>query len=175
MPFRESSPPPPPSELVHPVLLRTFLSAHEAEFAAAKLEADGIASRVEGGATAGVHPWLASAMGGVRLVVDAADEDRAREVLDALAPQDVEDPDDPRAKDTEAADAEARRALTAGTFGFIIPPFVLLHLYSLMLLSRLDRSALSEVGRRRAKLALGVDLAGVAVGAWMIASMVTGE
>ncbi|MEZ4407348.1 MAG: DUF2007 domain-containing protein [Polyangiales bacterium] len=174
MPFRESSPPPPPSELVNPVLLRTFLSAHEAEFAAAKLEADGIASRVEGGATAGVHPWLASAMGGVRLVVDAADEDRAREVLDALAPKD-DDEQDALAKSTEAADAEARRALTAGTFGFIVPPFVLLHLYSLMLLWGLDRSALSEVGRRRAKLALGVDLAGVAVGAWMIASMVTGE
>lgn len=173
MPFRESSPPPPPSELVNPVLLRSFLSAHEAEFAAAKLEADGIVSRVDGGATAGVHPWLASAMGGVRLVVDAADEDRAREVLDALAPQD--DDEDPLAKDAEAADAEARRALTAGTFGFIVPPFVLLHLYSLMLLWGLDRSALSEVGRRRAKLALGVDLAGVAVGAWMIAAMVTRE
>lgn len=157
------------------MLLRTFLSAHEAEFAAAKLEADGIASRVDGGATAGVHPWLASAMGGVRLVVDAADEARAREVLDALAAEAEAEDDDPRVNDTEAADAEARRALTAGTFGFIVPPFVLLHLYSLSLLWGLDRSALSEAGRRRAKLALGVDLAGVAAGAWMIVAMVTAE
>jgi hypothetical protein len=54
------------------------------------------------------------------------------------------------------ADAGARRAFNAAVIGFGMFPGIL-HLYSLALAFKLDRSVLSDVGRRKRTWALAID------------------
>lgn len=150
------------------MVVRTFSSVHEAEFASAQLEADGIASRVEDGGVAGVHPWLAPALGGVRLVVDATDGTRASEVLAALDALEQHAPESSVERASRLADGSARRAMTAALLGGAFLP-VAMHFYSLLILSKIDRASLTEKGRRHAKIALGVDGVVIAVVAWLTA------
>ncbi len=169
MPFRVSHPPRAEGELKNPVVLRTFLALHEAEIARAQLEANEIASRVEDSATAGVHPLLGSALGGVRLMVSFEDEGRAREVLDAIA-SDVAAAEAARSDDerrTDEADAAARRAMAAAGLGLLLLP-VVAQLYSLYLLLGIDRARLSDAGRRRARVALAVDVVVLATAVWAL-------
>jgi hypothetical protein len=65
------------------VVLRTFLNAIEAGFAQSVLEAAGIEAYVRADDCGGVDPALD--MGGVALIVKAADRDEALRVLDTAA------------------------------------------------------------------------------------------
>jgi hypothetical protein len=63
------------------VAVRTYPSEVEAELAASWLSAEGVDSAVLADDAGGVLPSL-HVMSGVKLVVRAADEDRAREILE---------------------------------------------------------------------------------------------
>jgi hypothetical protein len=58
-----------------------FSSRGEAEIARAMLDEHGVSARVVVDDVAGLHPELSLATGGVRLEVDEADADEARELL----------------------------------------------------------------------------------------------
>lgn len=66
---------------------------HEAHFVVSVLEADGIETFLPDAHTLGARPELATALGGVRIMVRASELERAREVLAAA----ITDPasDDP--------------------------------------------------------------------------------
>ena len=63
------------------VTVASFADVAEAELAKERLELEGVRAFVIGGQTAGVMPFLANAMGGVRLQVDIKDKERTREIL----------------------------------------------------------------------------------------------
>jgi hypothetical protein len=64
-----------------PTIIRTFSDRGEAEIARSLLEAEGIAAAIAADDTRGNWPQF-DLSAGVQLVVDAADVDRAHEVLD---------------------------------------------------------------------------------------------
>jgi hypothetical protein len=66
-----------------PTIVRTFISRGEAEIACSLLEAEGIAAVVMAEERGGFTPPLDFASG-VPLMVEAADVDRARELLDEV-------------------------------------------------------------------------------------------
>jgi hypothetical protein len=66
---------------------------HDALFVKSVLEGDGIEAFVPDQHTVGVDPLYATALGGIRVVVRAADEERARAVLTAVL-RDVENPEE---------------------------------------------------------------------------------
>lgn len=170
MPFRTSPPPSAAERLEDPVVLRTYLALHEAELARTQLEGHEITASIEDAGVAGVHPWIAGALGGVRLMVSAEDAPRAGEVLDALATA-VSSAEQGRSEDerlTDEADAAARRAMASAGFGFFLVP-VLAHVYSVYLVARIDRRRLSAVGRRRVTIALAIDAVVFAVTVWLVA------
>jgi hypothetical protein len=107
---------------------------------------------------AGAMWHLSGAIGGVRLQVRAADEARAREVLESLG-ADSADPVD--SDDVSSSDRAAARALRVAVIGFFLWPLV--HPYSLSLALRSARDvSLSKRGRRQARMALGISLASLA-------------
>jgi hypothetical protein len=59
---------------------------HEANLVVSVLEGDGIEAFVPDAYTLGARPELATALGGVRVLVRASDLERAREVLAATIP-----------------------------------------------------------------------------------------
>jgi hypothetical protein len=63
------------------VTVATFSDAPEAQLARERLELEGIRAFVFDDQTAGVMPFLAGSMGGVRLQVAPEDEQRSREIL----------------------------------------------------------------------------------------------
>lgn len=71
------------SDSERPVEVATFLYVHEAEMARALLEARGIEAFVQDGEMARANWMLATAIGGVKLEVAAADARRAVEILEA--------------------------------------------------------------------------------------------
>jgi hypothetical protein len=70
--------------LQKPVVLRSYYSVMEAELTCARLVADGIEARVEGQQAVGVMPLHALALGGVRVLVAAADLAQAHQQLAVL-------------------------------------------------------------------------------------------
>jgi hypothetical protein len=107
---------------------------------------------------AGAMWHLSGAIGGVRLQIRAADEARAREVLDSLgaAPGDLAESDD-----VSSSDRAAAKALRVALIGFFLWPLV--HPYALSLAVRSTRDAsLSKRGRGQARVALGISLASLA-------------
>ena len=70
---------------------------HEAHLVVSVLEGDGIEAFLPDAYTLGSRPELATALGGVRVLVRASDLDRAREVLAAAIPETrgAQDDDDP--------------------------------------------------------------------------------
>ena len=68
------------------VEVRSCTWLHEAEFLRSVLDAAGIASTIPNEYTLGVQPLYANLLGGIRVMVRAADFDRAVEVLDATNP-----------------------------------------------------------------------------------------
>jgi hypothetical protein len=67
-----------PDELV---TVATFQDVPEAQLAQERLEQEGIRAFVIDGQTAGVMPFLANAMGGIRVQVEPKDQERAKEIL----------------------------------------------------------------------------------------------
>jgi hypothetical protein len=61
--------------------IATFLAPEEAEIAQSALEAEGIAAYLEGASTVGMTWIFSNAVGGVKLQVVEADEQRARDIL----------------------------------------------------------------------------------------------
>ena len=65
------------------VEVRSFTWLHEAEFVKSLLIAHGIEAIIPNAHTLGIQPLYAPALGGVRVLVRAADFDRALEVIDS--------------------------------------------------------------------------------------------
>jgi hypothetical protein len=149
------------------ILYRTFESPVEAEMLAGLLRSEGIRVRVADAQAIGVQPLWSNALGGVKLYVPAADTGRADEIVRDVesrakseATNDAGD-DGPVVPGRADADAAARRAFNASVVGFGFCPGIL-HLYSLSLVTRLDRSVLSERGRRKRAWALTLDILALA-------------
>jgi hypothetical protein len=70
-----------------PTIVRTFTNRGEAEIACSLLEAEGIAAKVMAEERGGLTPPL-DFSSGVPLLVEAADVDRARELLDEVISED---------------------------------------------------------------------------------------
>lgn len=151
-----------------------FASVAEAEMARSQLVASGIAAHLGNAQTIGVLPMHTLALGGVRVLVPAEDEARAREIL---GPLDGPDEDDPGELDaagdrdsptmpaalvaTAEGDAWMRRAAAAAAFGALLVP-VVLNLFSIAVLVRHGAGPLSRQGRRHRTIALVANAAGVA-------------
>lgn len=73
------------------VRIANFASQTEAEHAASKLQELGINAFVEGGAVATALSHVGSALGGVKLLTQASDVDRAQEALARWRPVDADD------------------------------------------------------------------------------------
>ncbi len=58
---------------------------HEAQFLASVLDAAGIQALIPDEYTVGIQPLYTPALGGIRIMVHAEDEARAREVLNSAA------------------------------------------------------------------------------------------
>jgi GNAT superfamily N-acetyltransferase len=67
---------------------------HEAQVIASVLEVEGIVAVIPDAHTLGVRPELATALGGVRVLVRASDLERANDVLAAVVDADASRPDD---------------------------------------------------------------------------------
>ena len=65
-----------------PLVVATFALPTQAEMARELLERNGIDARLRDQGFIGVHPWLSNAVGGVKLVVPAADAELAKELLE---------------------------------------------------------------------------------------------
>ena len=63
------------------VTVATFPDVSEAELARERLELEGVRAFVMDGQASGVMPYLANAMGGVRVQVEPKDAEKAREIL----------------------------------------------------------------------------------------------
>ncbi len=63
------------------VCVKTFYLKHEAEIAQGLLEAHGIKSIVSAPDAGGMRPDFVYGLGGIKLMVDQANEPKAREVL----------------------------------------------------------------------------------------------
>jgi hypothetical protein len=61
---------------------------HDALFVKSLLESEGIDIQIPDEHTVGVHSLLANAIGGIRVLVRAADRERAAEILTRLADRD---------------------------------------------------------------------------------------
>ncbi len=145
-----------------PLVVATFALPTEAEMARGLLESNGIQALLRDEGLVGVHPWLSNAVGGVKVVVPAEDAERAREILgDAGEGRESTGPKlvDPVEQDSSEADVLAARALNAAGIGLLVfPP--MLHIWSAWVLLRVFSSSapLSPSGRKRALLALTIDL-----------------
>jgi hypothetical protein len=67
------------------VEVRSCMWLHEAELFKSVLEAAGIEAMIPNEYSAGVQPFYATAIGGLKVLVQSEDADRAREVLDCSA------------------------------------------------------------------------------------------
>ena len=65
----------------NPVVIAVFSQPVEASLAGSRLEAEGIESRIADSNIIGINPLYSAALGGVKVVVDEADAERARAVL----------------------------------------------------------------------------------------------
>jgi hypothetical protein len=157
----------------NPAVVASFYSVEEAEIACAQLAGSGIAARVEGQHAVGVLPMHAIALGGVRVVVDASELERAQELLDAMAQGETGAEEVPGSSEAErvsedAGDSWMRKAAFAGFLGLCLCPLVGT-LYSLILLARYSSLPRSHRGTVHRRLAIAFDLAAVALFAiWRI-------
>lgn len=153
------------------VTIAQFTSLPEAGIARGVLEGAGLECRLADEGTVGVAWHLSNAVGGVKVQVDAADEEEARRILEAEAVVEPAEPALPRQEDEggeaeepylSERDADAKRALAAALFGFFLP--VLLHLWSLTLLVQVPgrKGRLSGRGRVYVAVALALDLGALA-------------
>lgn len=64
-----------------PVMIGSFANSVEAELACTKLESEGIRARVAGANTISIQPYFSAVLGGVKLLVDEDDAERAMAIL----------------------------------------------------------------------------------------------
>jgi hypothetical protein len=74
------------------VVVRVFSNTLEADLASSWLEAEGVEFTVLADDAGGTYPFL-QVTRGVKLLVRAADEDRAKEILDAAERESETEPD----------------------------------------------------------------------------------
>lgn len=68
------------------VTVRNCNYLHEAELVKSVLDAEGIHAEIPDAYTAGVHPAMGAATGGVRVLVHSSDLDRTEQALAAIVP-----------------------------------------------------------------------------------------
>lgn len=126
-----------PDELIE---LARFPTSEEASIVRGQLESEGIRTELSGEAVAGWLWHFGTAVGGVRLLISAADADRAQVILGAVSAIDeTEDFGDRSFEDVDVDEQELPddmvRAWRASLIGlFLLPP--LLNLFSTWLLVR---------------------------------------
>jgi hypothetical protein len=120
----------------------------------ATLEAQGIACEIPDGHLASLGWYLGNVIAGIRVQVDEADLERAKDLLDTLESQASADrSDDPEDPLTVVADRKAMRAWRLATLGLAVWPFF--HPFALALgLRALKAPGLSTEGRMRARSAV---------------------
>lgn len=136
-------------------VVATFATVAQAEMARGQLAAAGLTVRLDNAQTLGVLPMHSLALGGVGVVVAAQDAAQAREILgfedEEARPDEQTEPGSAIA--LQAPDAWMRRAAVAAGFGSLLVP-VVPTLYSLYLLVRHGRAALSRRGKRDRAIAI---------------------
>ncbi len=132
--------------------MRAYGSPHEAELGRALLESREIACRLKDDILVGTALLYEAALGGVKLIVAAEDEARARALLDdheaSLKAE--------RRKVEETHSQRVTRAWRTSLVALIVCPGIL-NLFSLWLLARSSYGKLDAKARRRYWLALLVD------------------
>ena len=129
-----------PTDLVE---LARFPSSAEASIVRCRLEVEGIRAKLDGEAMASWFWHLGTAIGGVRLLVNEDDVDRALEILKSNTPIDdtgeIDFGDESRDDVSDSEGSELPEALVrawrASLIGFVLLP-PLLHVYSTWLLFR---------------------------------------
>jgi len=150
-----------------------YESVLQAELVRGRLEAAGIAARLQDAHTAGLGGHLTAVIGGVKVIIARTDLEAGQHILDTAAVVLAEDepsgpvPTSSRGLVRNQADDAARWAVLLAIMSFIIP--VMGQLGSAVLIWRaLDVGvALSGRGRRNLVVAGIVDV--VAAGAWILA------
>jgi hypothetical protein len=149
-----------PPPLRSPVVLSTFYSVEEAELVCAQLVGSGIAARVEGQHAVGVLPTHAIALGGVRVVVDAAGLEEAQELLSSLrgdgTGSEADAPTDEGVRSRDDTDFRMRQAAFSAFLGLCMCP-VVGTLYSCILLARYSDLPRSSRGTLHRRMAIGFD------------------
>ena len=141
----------------------TFHTPHEAELARLHLEERGIQARVdERNIVVGMNPLWDPALGGVKLLVPAPEYPRAKRLLAKFQRRLAKQRDPELYTESHDSDATAARAFRAAVLGFFCAS-VLLHVYSLFLLSGIKGKPLSKTGQRNRKAALIVNWATIGV------------
>lgn len=154
----------------HFTVVAVFGSVADGEMACSQLRAAGIEGRLDDAQTVSVLPLHSLAIGGIRLVVAAADGDRAREVLGVMekgAPDEETEPEGTLL--LREGDAWMRRAAIAGGFGNFVP--VIATAYSVGILIKYGGRAMTERGRRLRTLAIVFDVAAVLIMGFVVFAM----
>lgn len=135
----------------------SFDSLLHAELVRGRLEASGIAARLEDAHTVGMASHLASAIGGVKVVVARSDVEAARGVLATPALPDGIDVDPRPMRDVRSVDDTARWALRLAIAGVVFP--VVGQIGSLVFAAQAfaSRKQLTAVGKKRLTIAVVVD------------------
>ncbi len=134
-------------------VVAVFSTVQEGEMACSQLRAAGIDARLDGAQTVSVLPLHSLAIGGVRLVVAAADGERAREVLGIMEKGSPDEETDPEGMTLlREGDAWMRRSAIAAGFGNVVP--VIMTVYSVAILIRHGGRAMTERGRGLRRLAI---------------------
>lgn len=135
----------------------SFDSLLHAELVRGRLEASGVPARLEDAHTVGMASHLASAIGGVKVVVARSDVEAARGILATPAlPAEIDVDPRPTAAVTTVDDT-ARWALRLALAGVVFP--VVGQIGSLVFAAQAlaARKELTAVGRRRLAVAIAVD------------------
>jgi putative signal transducing protein len=142
-----------------------------AQVVRATLDAAGIACDIPDEHVASLGWHLGNVISGVRVRVDEADLERAKELLAALESQALADASDsPEEALSAEADRKATRAWRLAILGFAMWPFF--HPYALVVgLRALKAPALSVEGRQRARTAVGTSIAALVAFAGAIAAV----
>jgi hypothetical protein len=126
-----------------------------AELVRGRLEASGIAVRLQDAHTVGLASHLAQAVGGVKVVVSKSDVEDARALL--LTPALIDD-DDPRpTRREQTVDDDARWAFRLSLLGIVLPVIGQIGSLVFALRAIAGRKGLSRRGRTHVAVAVAVD------------------
>jgi hypothetical protein len=145
----------------------SFDSLLHAELVRGRLEASGIPARLEDAHTVGMASHLASAIGGVKVVVAKADVEASRELLQTPVALEGADVDDRPTAPGQTVDDVARWALRLALAGVVFPVVGQIASLAFAAQAFYGRRELTGPGRRRLAIAVGVDA--VVLGAVLLA------